>query len=163
AELTAEVNSLLPAVVGTETWITTHALLVEFFYAALITNAFSQMFSPVPITELLGWLCRLILIVGLVDLLEAAGSPLQSPQDIYSALRWRTPVLPDGITVTLSALRGRNGAILVRKPGFADLYITREEWDRYEAAEIASIENILAHETKSHVHVLVNRTQTTTA
>ena len=49
----------------------------------------------------------------------------------------------------------------MRKPGFADLYITREEWDRYEAAEIASIENILAHETKTHVHVLVNRTQTT--
>jgi len=33
---------------------------------------------------------------------------------------------------------------IVRKPGFADLYVTREERHHYEAAEIASIENILA-------------------
>jgi hypothetical protein len=162
-DLTAEVNSLLSVVLGTATWTMMHTLLEEIFYAALIISAHSRASgNPLRLTEPLGWLCRLILVVGLVDLLEAAGSPLQIPQDIYAALRWRSPVLPDAITVILAALRRRNGATLVRKPGFADLYITREEWDRYEAAEIASIENILAHETKSHVHVLVNRTQTTT-
>jgi hypothetical protein len=163
ADLTTEVDALLSAVLGTATWTTVHTLLDEIFYAALIISAYSRTTgNPVPLTEPLGWLGRLILVVGLVDLLQEPGSPLQIPQDIYEALRWRTPVLPEVITLILAALRRRNGAILVRKPGFADLYITREEWDRYEAAEIASIENILAHETKSHVHVLVNRTQTTT-
>jgi hypothetical protein len=164
ADLSAQVDTLsLAAAVGTATWTAVHVLLNELFYAALILSAYSNSSgTPLQITQTLGWLCRLILVTGVVDLLQSAPPPLQGPQDIYSALRWRTPVLPDSIDATLRTIRLRNNAVLVRKPGFADLYITREEWDHYEAAEIASIENILAKETKSHVHVLVNRTQTST-
>jgi hypothetical protein len=158
-ELSSEVSSLVATYLGTPTWTSVHMILNELFYAALILSAIGMNFS---MTEVLGLLCRLILVVGLVDLLEQTPSPLQTPDDIYRALRWRTPVLPYLVVAILTALRVSQQAVLVRKPGFADLYITREEWDHYEPAEIASIENILAHETKKHVHVLVNKTQTTT-
>jgi hypothetical protein len=162
-DLNSEVTGLLSAYLGTATWTSVHTLLNEFFYAALILSAYTSSTGvPLLLTEVLGWLCRLILVVGVVDLLEQAPSPLQAPPGVYNTLRWRTPVLPDTVVLILTALRLRNRAILVRKPGFADLYITREEWDHYEAAEIASIENILAGETKSHVHVLVNRTEVST-
>jgi IPT/TIG domain-containing protein len=163
ADLNTEVSGLLAPYLGTPTWTNIHTLLDEFFYAALIISAYSMSVGdPFPLTEVLGWLCRMILVVGLVDLQQLAPSPLLVPNDIYNALRWRTPVLPDSIALILSLIRMRNQAVIVRKPGFADLYITREEWDHYEPAEIASIENILSYETKSHVQVLVNRTQTST-
>jgi hypothetical protein len=102
------------------------------------------------------------LVVALVDTLNQTPSPIQSPNDVYTALRWRTLVLPEIIVLLLLAIRAGKGAVLVRKPAFADLYITREEWNRYEPAETASIENILAGELKSRVHILVNQTQVTT-
>ena len=105
---------------------------------------------------------RCLLVIGLVNDLQQNPSPIQTPDDVYAALRWRTLVLPDVISVILLLIRSQRAAVLVRNPGFADLYITREEWDHYEAAEIASIENILQGELKNRVHVLVNQTQVTT-
>lgn len=163
ADLGTEVSGLLARYLGTPTWTSVHTILEELFYASLIISGNrASVGVPLPLTEVLGWLCRMILVAGLVDLQQQAGSPLQDSDDVYSALRWRTPVLPLWVTVILSAFRLSNESVLVRKPGFADLYITREEWDHYEPAEIASIENILSHETKEHVHILVNRTQTST-
>jgi hypothetical protein len=163
ADLDTEVAGLLGSYVGTPTWTTIHTVLYELFYAALIiAGMLGAAQTPPLLTEALSWLCRMILVVGVVDLEQQAPSPLQQPGDIYSALRWRTPVLPDAVALILTFIRARNEAVIVRKPGFADLYITREEWDHYEPAEIASIENILAHETKSHVHVLRNETQVAT-
>jgi hypothetical protein len=107
AELSSEVSSLLTTYLGTPTWTSVHMILNELFYAALTLSAIGMNFS---MTEVLGLLCRLILVVGLVDLLEQTPSPLQTPDDIYRALRWRTPVLP----YLVVALLGKQ-AVLVRK------------------------------------------------
>ncbi|HWZ97030.1 MAG TPA: IPT/TIG domain-containing protein [Candidatus Dormibacteraeota bacterium] len=160
AALSSEVNGLLGSYLNTSTWKTVHTILSELYYAALTLSAYGVNFS---LTEVLGWLTRLLLVVALVDTLEQPVTPIQTPDDIYAALRWRTLVLPDLIALLLLTIRLLvRKAVLVRKPGFADLYITREEWDHYEEAEIASIENILGGELKSRVHILVNQTQITT-
>ena len=74
ADLTTEVDTLLSAVLGTATWTTVHTVLQEVFYAALIISAYGGALGNVlPLAEPLGWLCRLLLVVGLVDLLEGHG------------------------------------------------------------------------------------------
>ena len=132
--------------------------LTELFYAGLILSAMGGYISFV---DSLGLITRWLLVFDLVNDTLTTGN-IVSPDDIYVALRWRTIILPDDIASTLLTIRSNKRAVLVRKPGFADLFITREEWDHYEAAEIASIENILGRELKSRVHVLVNQTKTTT-
>lgn len=141
-------------------WQQLRKLLAELFYAALIISALNFPGVPIlPLVEALGFLTRLLLVVALADTFKS--TPALTPEDIYNTLRWRTLVLPDWMVQLLLAIRTAKKAVIVRKPGFADLYITREEWDHYEPAEIASIENIMASELKSRVHVLVNQTQVT--
>ena len=62
----------------------------------------------------------------------------------------------------LLIIRTHNQAVLVRRPAFA-LYITPEEWDHYEPAEIASISNLMAHELLARTHVTHQPTQVSTA
>jgi hypothetical protein len=160
ADLNLEVTTLLGAYLPNSTgWQSLQKILQELYYAALLLSALGVPFS---LTEVLGFLTRLLLVTGLVNDLQLNPTPVQTSDDIYADLRWRTLVLPDAITALLLLIRGAKKAVLVRKPGFADLYITREEWDHYEAAEIASIENILGRELKSRVHILVNQTEITT-
>jgi len=141
-------------------WQQLRKVLAEIFYAALVISALNVPGVPaIILVDVLGLLARLLLVVALVDS-SVGNTPTQD--DIYNALRWRTVVLPDWLTLLLLAIRIAKKAVIVRKPGFADLYVTREEWDHYEPVEIASIENIMAHELKSRVHVLVNQTQVTT-
>jgi hypothetical protein len=140
-------------------WRNLRQILADWYYLALVLGAFGAGFS---LTDVLSLLTRWLLVIGLVDDMSQAPSPINTPDDVYAALRWRTPVLPDVAAAALVLIRGLRRAVVVRKPGFADLYITREEWDHYEAAEIASIENILAGELKNRVHVLVNQTTVTT-
>jgi hypothetical protein len=147
-------------------WADLWQLLADLYYLALLFSAAGDGFALI---ETLGLLTRWLLVMGLVDAIkgikDATGtvpSPVNTPDDVYAALRWRTPLLPDAVTAALLLIRDQRRAVVVRKPGFADLYITREEWDHYEAAEIASIENILAGELKSRVHELVNQTTVTT-
>lgn len=155
-EITGVLGQYLP---NSNAWKALHKLLSELFYVALVLSA---LVASAALTDVLGLLTRLLLVMGLVDDLQQPQSPIQTPDDIYAALRWRTILLPDNIVSVLLSIRASKNAVLVRKPGFADLYITREEWDHYEAAEIASIENILGRELKSRVHVLVNQTKVTT-
>jgi hypothetical protein len=160
ASLTTEIRTLFSGYNGID-WREFVHNIVEYYYAGLALSAYfggAQSF-----TEVLGLFTRWLLVVALVDTLEFNAELLSSPDDIYYALRWRILVLPDAIVLLLSTIRSQvRKSILVRKPGFADLYITREEWDHYEYAEIASIENILGGELKSRVHILVNQTTTTT-
>lgn len=141
------------------TWRNLRQVLADWYYLALVLGAFGAGFALI---DVLGLLTRWLLVIGLVDDLSQAPSPVNTPDDVYAALHWRTPVLPDVVTAALVLIRDSRRAAVVRKPGFADLYVTREEWDHYEAAEIASIENILAGELKNRVHVLVNQTSVTT-
>jgi hypothetical protein len=159
AALQQQVTALLGAYLNTNEWRLLRAILSEIFYGALLISAYTVNLILI---EAQGLLARWLLVMALVDTLEEVNSPIQTPDDVYNALRWRTLVLPDVISLLLLAIRASRAPALVRKPGFADLYITREEWDHYEPAEIASIENILARELKSRVHVLVNQTTVTT-
>jgi hypothetical protein len=162
AALKAQVKSLLGAELppnSTTQLDALRTLLTELLYNTLVLNAQGPVLTLVNVQS---ELVRLILVGALVDLLLANPTPIQSTADIWNALRWRTVVLPDAVIALLLEMRKKKGAVLARNPGFADLYITREEWDHYEAAEIASIENILSGELKRHVHILVNQTRTTT-
>jgi hypothetical protein len=140
-------------------WRNFRQILADWYYLALVLGALGAGFALI---EVLGLLTRWLLVIGLVDEVQQAPSPIKTPDDVYAALHWRTPVLPDVVAAVLVLIRNLRRAAVVRKPGFADLYVTREEWDHYEAAEIASIENILAGELKKRVHVLVNQTSVTT-
>lgn len=147
AALNQKVNALLGQYLpNSNTWQALRKLIRELLYAALVLSVVRGNFSP---TEVLGLLMRLILVVALVDDLQQNPSPIQTSDDVYTALRWRTPILPEWLVLLLLAIRIARKAVIVRKPGFADLYITREEWDHYEAAEIASIENILGVSSKA--------------
>lgn len=130
--------------------------LCDLYYVALLSGSEG---SDHPSVDVLGLLTRWLLVFGLAVDLDRRPSPIQVPDDVTAALRWRTLVLPDAVVAAMRALRSQHRSIIVRKPGFADLYVTREEWDHYEAAEIASIENILGRELMSRVHVLVNQTK----
>jgi hypothetical protein len=158
AALTQQVNVLLGQPLPAE-WATLGQIISDIYYVALILSAWGVSFS---LTEVLGVLTRWLLVIGLVNDLQVNPSPIQTPDDIYNDLRWRTPVLPDIVSLVLLIIRTRNQAVLVRRPAFADLYVTREEWDHYESAEIASITNIMARELMSRTHVLINQTQVTT-
>jgi hypothetical protein len=160
ADLKQQITDLLHgSPPNSSAWNALFQVLCELLYAALILSAMGGDFS---LTDSLGLLTRWLPIMGLVNDTQAQNSPIKSPNDIYAALRWRTIILPDYVVSLLLSIRADKKAVIVRQPGFADLFITREEWDHYEAAEVASIENILGKELKSRVHILVNQIKTTT-
>lgn len=93
---------------------------------------------------------RLMLVFGLVELAAEKPERLKTSEAIYWALRWRLVQLPE---VLLEFIRNRRPfSLLARRPGFSDLYIVRDEWARYEAGEIAHIENVMASETRERSH-----------
>jgi hypothetical protein len=160
AALNTQITTLLGAYLATPAWQTLHSDLAGALYNLLIGSAFglsTTYFS----TKNLGLATRWLLVVALVDTLQKDPTSIQTPDQVYTALRWRTLLLPQFVVKKLTDIHASQRAVLVRKPAFADLFITREEWDHYEAAEIASVENILGRELKSRVHILVNQTTTT--
>lgn len=102
-------------------------------------------------------LTRLLLVIGLVELLTAAPAVLHSAEDVLLALSRRDVVLPADLVVPIAMRQ----SILARPPGFSDLYVVREEWNRYEPGEIAHIENVLLGEAKLRRHERVDETETT--
>lgn len=122
----------------------------------LINQGYPNQGDP----ELCALMTRLLLIMGLVELYVEKPNKIQTSIDIYNALRWRTIVLPslDQFEVNVP------GSVLVRRPGFADLFLVREEWNRYEAGEISYIENILGGEQKERkfIHIDETKQETTT-
>jgi len=116
----------------------------------------ASLFSDVPL-ETRSYLIRLITIFGLVELMADSPTSLKTPNDVYRALRWRTVVFPE----ELLKLGGPIRSAVVRRPGFSDLYVVREEWNRYEAGEIAYIENVMAGEMKDRTHVRTDESEQT--
>jgi hypothetical protein len=161
SELNAEITTLLgPYLPPSPAWQSLYSDLTGALYMMLLGNAFGLTGATYS-SSYLSLATRWLLVIALVDTLQQTPTSIQTPDQVYDALRWRTLVLPQAVVKKLSEIQALRRAVLVRKPGFADLYITREEWDHYEPAEIASIENILGRELKSRVHILVNQTQTT--
>lgn len=92
---------------------------------------------------------------------------------VHAALHDRVVLVPNWLTRNPKAtakvkpgpkqkLKRRSN--LVREPAMSDFYIIEDEWARYEAAEIAHIENVLPTETKlrKHVRLEENEMATTT-
>jgi|GEM_PF-6763246 len=158
--LNAKVITLLRQYLpDSQPWKDCNNSIASFYYQILFSKA-RNPFISITYTDMLAKATRYLLVMALVDTLQQNPSPIQTPDQVYAALRWRTPILPDWVVQQLLAIR--SGSVVMRRLGFSDLYITREEWDHYEPAEIASIENIMKGELKSRVHVLVNQTKVTT-
>jgi hypothetical protein len=117
-------------------WLQLRGLISEALVAATVVTVTPDLRSD---------LTRLLLVAGLVEALSLANSPVKQPGDVYWALRWRTVVLPEALLVRLREAR----PVLARRPGFADLYVVRDEWNRYEPGEIAHIESVLPGEPTS--------------
>lgn len=90
---------------------------------------------------------RMLLVMGLVELYASQPDRLRSAADVYNALRWRKLVLPPGDWPKARPLK------LAHRVGFADLFVVRRQWNRYEAGEISHIENVLGGESKAREHV----------
>jgi hypothetical protein len=100
---------------------------------------------------------RLMLVFGLVELAAEKPDRLKTAKDVYWALRWRLVILPE---LLLEFLRNRRPySLLARRPGFSDLYIVRDEWARYEAGELAHVENIMASETRERSHTRITENE----
>jgi hypothetical protein len=105
------------------------------------------------------YLNRLMLVIGLVELLAKVPTPIRNRQDIYDALRWRIVVIPKAVLTLLR--KQATKSILARRPGFSDLYVVREEWTRYVAGEIAHIENVMASEVRERLHQRLTESEET--
>jgi hypothetical protein len=104
-----------------------------------------------------GELMRLLLVCGLLESLATQPSPIVTADDVERALRYRTILIPPEI-LSLIPRRSR----LARRYGFADLFVVRDEWNRYEAGEIAHIENVLPFELKKRALSTLAETEVTT-
>jgi hypothetical protein len=98
---------------------------------------------------------RLMLVSELIESLALLAA-IPAPEEIFRLLRGRAIALPERL---LAPFRRKNPAM--RRPGFADLFVVRDTWLRYEAGEIAHIENVLAHELREHVHQRLEEDETT--
>lgn len=103
-------------------------------------------------------LTRLLLLFGLIESLAMVPSPIANENDVENALRYRAVLIPKEL-LTLVPRRAR----LARRYGFADLFVVRDEWSKYEAGEIAHIENVLPHESKKRFLTTLSETETTTS
>jgi len=104
---------------------------------------------------------RLLYIAGLLEWLAQPASTIVDEHDVADALRWRTIVLPAGLwsgttsSGTMAMLGSSAGTntlpinAVSRRPAFADLYVVRQDWVRYEEGEVAHIENVLLGERKT--------------
>ncbi len=100
-------------------------------------------------------LTRLQLVCSLAEALGR--NTVANANAVERLLRWSTIALPPAILAVLGS-RAR----LARRYGFSDLYVVREEWNRYVASEIAFIENIMPKEVRKRIHISVDETETQT-
>jgi hypothetical protein len=98
---------------------------------------------------------RAALLLGLIELIVTGLGP-RGPQDVLWALRFRKVLVPQRCLPRRSV-----ASVLARAPGWADLYVVRQEWNRYVPGEIGHIENVLTGEFKERVHTRTDETEVT--
>ena len=111
------------------------------------------LFGAAPVVQ--RHVVRASLLVGLIELIVTGRGP-RRPEDVLWALRFRKVLIPQRCLPRRSA-----ASVLARAPGWADLYVVRQEWNRYVPGEIAHIENVLTGEFKERVHTRTNETEAT--
>jgi hypothetical protein len=98
---------------------------------------------------------RAVLVLGLVERILLAFDAVESADRVLQLLRDRLILLPQQVF----PLPYR--AAVARRPGFADLHVVRQEWNRYVAGEIAHVENVLPGELKRHTLTRTDESETT--
>lgn len=97
---------------------------------------------------------------------HAADRPAREREVVFAAMRKRRILLPTWLSRYPERTLHTEGDLkrvsqLVREPAMSDFYVVEDEWHRYEAAEIAHIENLLPHEGKLRTHTRRTETETT--
>jgi hypothetical protein len=135
--------------VATAAWQNDRRRVYDSLLAAIVART-----APAISSEL----ARLLLIYALVEALAPAPSSIATADDVERALRYRSILIPKEL---LQLVPGH--ARLARRYGFADLYVVRDEWNRYEAGEIAHIENVLTGESKKRQLATLSETAASTS
>jgi hypothetical protein len=165
-----EAEALLPSEWQKQTqaseWGAIRASLVSNLIAAMGTAAQGPDVKSAAIVE---GLQRLLRVQDLLSTLAQqakakAEQSIVTSQDVESAVAYRPVVLP-------AELFAQPAIQLVRQPGVTDLYVVKDEWNRYEAGELSQVINVLPGETfetrlrhlqKTETAVSTSTTQTST-
>lgn len=137
-----------------EAWLKERNGLRLIIADALVASLFVEV-MPTLRAELV----RLLTIFGFLEKLADNPSRFTQTQHIENALRWRQVVLPDKVLQVARRLSPPGRA--VTRQGVADLFVVRNEWIRYDAGEIAHIENVLPYELKERKHVRLDESEVT--
>lgn len=151
----AGLGSDLAATVANDKWAQLSLRQCNSLVASLTLGGALRLQSPrrsLHYSEQAMRLSRRLLVAGLV---EWATSHPATTEDVYRLLHDRHLVLPDFVPIS----RARDA--LVRRPGFADLYVVRSEWCCYLAGEIAHIDNVMMGELRERVHTRLDETEIT--
>jgi hypothetical protein len=152
----ASVIALLPADWQTEvaaaTWAQIQLQLAQSLAAAIpsqVTQGGAKpQVAPKSQVEFAEGLARLLRVQNLVTTLDAdsgvaaAQKALQTADDVKALVAHKLVALPTSLFGRLE-----NFVPLVRQPAFTDLYVVKDEWNRYEAGELSQIINVLPGET----------------
>lgn len=164
----SELAKLLSNTTREQPWMASHVSpTVNDERSRLADLLLASMLTPC-LPELRARLTRLLTIYGLAELFFAAPRKVNTRDEIYSALRWRTIVLPKELYDLFDLPEFRRARSI--RSGFSDLYLAREEWLSYELGEISHIENVRAGELKERrlsrlaerEDIITNESETTT-
>ncbi|GGP15499.1 hypothetical protein LDL08_25295 [Nonomuraea glycinis] len=147
-DLPGDRKTVAQHLVGKPGWSRARAALGDSLVAALLDPA-SEAQDYVRLT-------RLLLVAGLVE-----RCALKEPRDaaaVQLLLTRRTILLPPGL---FPFTKVRPGRALARRPGFADLWVVRDEWSCYVPGEITHVENALRGEFRERVYRRTDETEVT--
>ena len=153
ADVAAELNRLaavpdLATLVSSAAWSTDRNRTFDSLIASMIVKFASDRLTD---------LTRLLTIFGLVEELARRPSKLLAANDIEDALQRRNIVLPPQLIELI-----QRPTRLARRYGIADLFVVRDEWNRYETGEIAHIENVLPKESKRRAISVLDQSEIST-
>lgn len=140
--------------VGAAAW-TTHRQQVHTGLVDAITTADGGALADLPTATALLRACRL---VGMLEAVAGADPAVRTAEDVHNYLAYSTVQLPDGIATA-------RPSPLARPPAVADLKVVKLGPAKYEASDIAYIENVMAREKRKRtftVHTEDETTMTTT-
>jgi len=128
------------AQVGSQPWTDT-----GHYLALTLINAMQQASPAEADVESL---CRQLLVFDLVTTLASDSAlreerkKLKTAADVQTMVSWRHVIMPVGLFPPAGGT-----PLLARRPGVTDFYVVHDEWNHYEAGEIAAIVNVLPGET----------------
>jgi hypothetical protein len=110
-------------------------------------------------TKQLARLGRFLLVSDSLDdtILKGTALLAEGSEVLWSYLHRRPIILPPGYDLTVE-----KPITLIRPPKVSDFFVVRQEWMCYQAGEVASIANVLAHASYGHREKTTKESITTT-